>query len=158
MTRRNPTAAILLVFYTLVLLAITIGPVGQRLEGSEAPLGVLSLDRWLEPSTWDGMAYEFVFNVVLFVPWGLLALWVVGDRLWWLVGVMGVGLTLAIEITQIPLPRISDPRDLVANSAGVLIGVVLGLLVRRIGALGKRPHESPSARPELTRTGPLSAR
>jgi glycopeptide antibiotics resistance protein len=130
-TRRYPIAAILLAVYTAAVLLMTIGPVRQRLEGSEAPLGVLSLDRWVEASTWEtGATYEFVFNVLLFVPWGVLAVLALGERRWWLAAVLGLGLTLAIEIIQIPLARISDPRDLAANAMGALIGVAIGLAVR----------------------------
>lgn len=132
MTKWRPFAAILLGLYTAFLLVITIGPIPQRLVGSEAPNGVLSLDTWGAAATWgSGTFFEFAVNVLLFVPWGVLALFAFGQRLWGLAAILGVGLTLGIEIAQIPLARISDPRDLVANTAGVLVGLGLTALMQR---------------------------
>lgn len=128
---RRLAPGILLAIATLFVVAVTISSVGQRIAGSEAPLGVLSIDRWFLAETWAGAPYEFIANVVLFVPWGALALIVLGERRWWLAVILGLALTLTIEIAQIPLERISDPRDLVANSIGVLSGVGLAVIVRR---------------------------
>jgi VanZ family protein len=47
------------------------------------------------------------------------------------VALLAVGIAAAIEISQIPLDRVSDPRDLVANAAGAAIGVLVGSLLRR---------------------------
>lgn len=136
MPTRRHVPSILLALLTAVLVVVTIGPVGQRLAGEEAPLGVLSLEQWLVAETWtNGALSEFAANVLLFVPWGVLALLVVGERRWWLAAALGAALTLAIEIGQIPLPRISDPRDLVANSLGVLVGIGIAVVVRRSRAL-----------------------
>lgn len=130
---RRPIAFLLLAGYSALLLMATLGPVPQRLVGSEAPLGVLSLELWFEASTWtSGRLYEFVLNVLIFVPWGVLALIVLGERLWVVAALIGVALTVGIEIAQIPLPRISDPRDLVANTLGVLLGISFAVLVRTV--------------------------
>lgn len=132
MPTRRHAPSILLALVTAALLLVTIGPVGQRLVGEEAPLGVLSLDLWLVSGTWtNGALYEFLGNVALFVPWGVLALFVIGARRWWFAAALGVALTFAIELIQIPLPRISDPRDLVANTLGVLIGIGIATVMRR---------------------------
>lgn len=128
-------AALLLTGYSALLLLITLGPVPQRLVGSEAPFGVLSLDLWFEASTWEsGRLYEFVLNVLIFVPWGVLALIAFGERRWMVAALLGVALTVAIEIAQIPLPRISDPRDLVANTLGVLVGLGMAAVARAVFA------------------------
>lgn len=137
--RNRAIAASLAVLYTAFLLFSTLGPIRQRLVGSELSGGVLSLDTWLESTTWtSGRLYEFVANVVVFVPWGVLVLLALGARWWWAVASAGLVLTLAIEIIQIPLPRISDPRDLVANVLGTLVGVVIGLVIART-SFGRRP-------------------
>lgn len=138
----RPIASLLLAGYTALLLLITLGPVPQRLVGSEAPLGVLSLDLWFEAATWEsGRLYEFVLNVLIFVPWGVLALIVVGERFWGVAALLGVALTVGIEIAQIPLPRISDPRDLVANTLGVLLGIGIAALVRRVSRALSSGHD-----------------
>ncbi len=75
----------------------------------------------------------------MFVPWGFLVLLALGIRWWWVAAFAGLALTLTIEIGQIPLPRISDPRDLVANMLGTLVGIALAVtLVRRRDAALRR--------------------
>lgn len=116
--------------YTSLVLLLTLGPIPQRLPGSQADRGVLSWRSWLEPATWStGSSIEFVANVAVFVVWGALALAVVGAPRWWIAAGVGLALTFTIEIAQIPTARISDPRDLVANGLGTLIGVGFALLV-----------------------------
>ena len=45
-----------------------------------------------------------------------------------------MALTCAIEFTQLFLPgRFSDVRDILANSLGALLGVIVGLMLRRAG-------------------------
>lgn len=139
MTGRRMLATVLWVVVTAVILVITLGPVRQRLVGSEATYGVLSPSEWLDPATWSsGTAFEFTLNLIMFVPWGILAVLALGPRRWWLAAFLGIALTLAIEIAQIPLPRISDPRDLVANSIGALFGIVIGMLALAPGAIARR--------------------
>lgn len=139
MTGRRILAIVLWLGMTAAILLVTLGPVPQRLVGSEAPLGVLSLSEWLDPTTWSqGRAYEFGLNLIMFVPWGVLAVLALGARRWWLAVLLGVALTLSIEILQIPSPRISDPRDLVANSIGALFGIVIGMLALAPGAIARR--------------------
>ena len=142
MSRTRAIAIPLAVIYTALLLLSTLGPIPQRLVGSEAEHGVLSFDTWLDAATWtSGRLYEFALNVLLFVPWGVVVLLAVGVRFWWMAASAGLLLTLAIEIIQIPLPRISDPRDLLANAIGVVIGVFVGV------ALSRRPRTRLVAQP-----------
>lgn len=139
MTARRIVATVLWAVMTTVILLVTLGPVRQRLVGSEATYGVLSPSEWLDRSTWtSGTAFEFALNLIMFVPWGVLAVLALGARRWWLAAFLGMALTLAIEIAQIPSPRISDPRDLVANSIGALFGIVIGMLVLAPGAIARR--------------------
>ena len=133
-------ATVLALAYTALLFFLTLGPIRQRLIGDEAPGGVLNPVIWLTAETWtSGRLYEFVANVVVFVPWGFLVLLALGIRWWWVAAFAGLALTLTIEIGQIPLPRISDPRDLVANMLGTLVGIALAVtLVRRRDAALRR--------------------
>ena len=115
--------------YSLMVLVLTLGTFRQRLPGSQADNGVLSLQSWLSRDTWStGWSIEFLANVAVFVLWGALAAAVVGRRRWWLAALGGAALSLVIEVMQISTARISDPRDLVANTLGTLIGVTLVLL------------------------------
>ncbi len=127
MGRSRARALVLLGLTTAALLIITIGPIPQRLEGSQAPTGVLSWSTWIDCAAWaNGSLGEFAANVAAFVPWGALALVVTGTRRWWLAGLGGIALSFAIEVAQIPTDRISDPRDLVANTLGTGIGILIG--------------------------------
>jgi hypothetical protein len=128
--RTRAAAALIGLAYTALVLLLTIGPVRQRFVGSEADRGVLDWRSWFELSTWrEGTASEFVANVLLFLPWGALAVVALGGRRWMLAAAGAGALTLAIEIAQIPTARISDPRDLVANALGALLGIALGVAV-----------------------------
>jgi glycopeptide antibiotics resistance protein len=114
---------------------ITLGPqpLDERSAGIlRSVLGVLAgtdFTRWI---TYD--LVEFTANIAMFVPVGLLFLLLVGRRRWWLALAGGVALTCAIEFTQLFLPgRFSDVRDILANSLGALLGVVVALLLRPAG-------------------------
>ena len=139
MSSRRIVALVLWIVATAAIVTVTLGPVRQRLVGSEAPNGVLSLSQWFDPDTWSsGRQYEFALNLLLFVPWGALALITLGLPRWWLAAMLGVALTLTIEIAQIPTPRISDPRDLVANSIGALLGITLAAIALAPSAIVQR--------------------
>jgi hypothetical protein len=97
-------------------------------RGSQLELRVLNPLAWLDPQTWTtGSRREFVLNVLLFVPAGLLAARYGTRR-----GVLApLLLTAAIEIVQIPMgDRMSDPRDLVADTTGGALGATLATLLR----------------------------
>ena len=73
---------------------------------------------------------EFLANIGLFVPLGVFLLLLVGTRLWWVALAAGIVLTSMIENVQRSVPgRVSDPRDVAANSIGMVIGVVLALVL-----------------------------
>ena len=75
---------------------------------------------------------EFSANVLLFVPMGVLFTVLLGVWRWWLAVAFGVAATLIIEFVQLFLPeRVSDPRDLLANTLGTLVGVVIVALTVR---------------------------
>ncbi|WP_310528734.1 VanZ family protein [Nocardioides sp.] len=82
---------------------------------------------------------EFLANVGLFVPVGVFVLLLFGTRLWWVAVAGSVALTSAIETTQRSIPgRVSDPRDVMANSVGAVIGVVLAVVLTLPGTLRRR--------------------
>lgn len=85
---------------------------------------------------------EFAANIVLFMPIGVCLVFLVGARRWWLAVVIGAALSGAIEAAQIVLPGVSSARDLLSNTLGTLLGVLVGLpcevLWRRHRRVGKR--------------------
>ncbi|HWR85566.1 MAG TPA: VanZ family protein [Rhodoglobus sp.] len=124
-----PTAVIAVLYLALVAY-LTLGEVPWSTLTNEARWGVLSIRSWLEPETWTtGTMFEFTANVLMFVPIGLLLRMALPRAGWSTVLGIAVAITVAIELAQIPLDRVSDPRDLVANSAGATIGVIIGAVV-----------------------------
>ncbi|MFE5670889.1 VanZ family protein [Agromyces sp. NPDC056523] len=124
--RPSRAAAALLFLYAAVVLWATLGPVPWAGSGYQSPNGVLDWELWLERSTWTtGLESELMLNVLMFVPFGALLAFALRGVSFVVPAIMAAGFSLLIELVQIPMAdRISDPRDLVANAGGALIGVV----------------------------------
>lgn len=87
----------------------------------------------------DYARLEFLANIALFVPVGVFLLLLFGAGNWWLALVASFTLTVFIETAQTQIPgRVPDQRDLVANGAGAVIGVVLALLLTLPATLRRR--------------------
>lgn len=82
---------------------------------------------------------EFLANIGLFVPVGMFMVLLIGARWWW-VAILGcVALTSFIESVQHSIPgRVPDDRDLIANSVGGVIGVLVALVLTAPGELRRR--------------------
>lgn len=126
-TRSRPSATSVIVAiasaaWILLVLAVTLLPTPWPTTDSEAPLGVLNPETWTSADTWrNGTVFEFAMNIAMFVPIGMIAARYLRG---WMRILAPIGLTVAIEIAQIPLAdRISDPRDLIANTLGAIIGL-----------------------------------
>ncbi|KQM81387.1 VanZ family protein [Agromyces sp. Leaf222] len=129
---------------TLGVLWLTIGPAPWSTSGHEVDGGVLNPAAWTSDVTWStGYFSEMAFNVAMFVPVGVLAALLIHRRRWPLAFAAGFALTTFIELVQLLLPdRVSDPRDLVMNTLGASIGVVLVMAargVRRAAAVASGP-------------------
>ena len=76
-----------------------------------------------EPSA---LVLDFVANIVLFVPFGLLV-WLAFPRLdWRIVLVSGCLVSVGIEVVQLAIPsRFPAVSDVIANTAGTGVGIVL---------------------------------
>ncbi|MEV7766488.1 VanZ family protein [Microbacterium sp. NPDC086615] len=103
---------------------------------------ILRAARGWPPTAWitfDGV--EFTANVVMFAPLGVLVLlW--GGR-WWHGIAAGLLISSAIETTQLLfLPtRVADVRDVIANTSGAAIGVVLMAVVGWRAARSQDSHK-----------------
>lgn len=103
---------------------------------------------WLP--AWFGYAQvEWLSNVVMFMPGGLLAVLLLRPRSPWLVPLGGLAATLFIESVQHFIPgRTSSPLDVLANTLGCVIGWVLGLLVWCLAEKhNRKARQSPSNTP-----------
>jgi glycopeptide antibiotics resistance protein len=106
-----------------------------RPYGDEIAAGLDRLLRWFaaHPSTaWITFdRVEFAANVAMFVPLGILAVLWFGVRGWWTAPVIGALVSGAIETAQAMLlsTRVPDLRDIVANTLGATVGMLLMLLL-----------------------------
>ena len=126
--------------YLGVVAWVTLGPQPLDAGGSRILYRALRffgdhhLTSWI---TYDRV--EFTANIAMFVPIGLLFVLVLGRKRWWLAMLIGIALTVTIELSQLGIPgRVSDPRDVLSNS----LGVVIALLVT-IPRRGSRPTTRP---------------
>lgn len=131
MFRHHPVLSVVTFVYLGVVAFITLGP--QPLDDGSTSLvwRLLGFFSRFDATSWITYAsLEFWSNVAMFVPVGLFFLLLLGRRRWWLAIVLGIVLTCGIEFAQQFIPsRVSDPRDIVANSTGAFFGVVIALIV-----------------------------
>lgn len=137
MFRQHPVLSLVTFVYLGIVGWLTLGP--QPIDDGTNSL-VFRVLEWTSrrPSLdWIGYAeVEFAANVAMFVPIGLFFLLLLGRRRWWIAVLLGVALTIVIETVQLSLPdRVSDPRDLVANSLGAFAGVLGALIVTTPAAI-----------------------
>lgn len=126
--------------YLVVVGWVTLGPGPLDGEGSAVLSRLLRVLARSESTSWITYArVEFLSNVLMFVPIGVFFLMLFGRRLFLVAILAGVCLTVGIETAQLFLPgRVSDVRDLAANSAGTLIGVSAALILTTPAALRMR--------------------
>jgi glycopeptide antibiotics resistance protein len=85
---------------------------------------------------------EFMANIALFVPIGMFLLLLFGAGGWWLAAIGSFGMTALIEFAQQHIPgRVSDDRDLLANTIGALIGIVIALILTLPATLRRRERK-----------------
>ena len=120
--------ALSIAYVALVVIARLV-PLPVDSEHEEQPGGVLNITNWFAAATWArGVTTELLLNVVVFIPIGLIA----GRflRSWGLRILLPIALAFAIEAIQLPIPyRVSDPRDIAANTIGALIGIAVVWIV-----------------------------
>jgi hypothetical protein len=134
--RLSKVALAIGVAYVVVLVALTVVPTPTTSTLGIAG-GAFRPEAWLTTATWTGgWPGELLANVILFIPVG----WLAARTLPLPFAIAApLLLTVSIEFAQLFLPgRVSDPRDLVANSVGALLGIGLARL------LARRPSESKS--------------
>jgi glycopeptide antibiotics resistance protein len=133
MTRGSLPFAVLAALYLGVVGILTLGPTPWRTRPRLTDYDVLSLTTWLDPATWSrGLTAEFVANIALFVPLGLLLRFALPRATWVGAALLGAGFSVAVEVLQVFGPRISDPRDVVANSIGALAGALIAALAAAV--------------------------
>ena len=100
-------------------------------------------------------AVEAVGNLLLFVPFGVLAGLLLPVRRWWVVLVAGAALSAAIELIQLAIPgRWTTLQDWVLNTAGTALGLAVLFVVRG----GTRAEDATRAGSQGVGIRPSSAR
>ncbi len=133
--RRTAARIVLTVLTAGYLLAVAWLTLRTRPYGDVIAGGLDRLLAWLAAHgstawiTFDRV--EFAANVAMFVPLGILAVLWFGVRGWWSAPVIGLAVSAAIELTQAALlpDRVADVRDVVANTSGAVVGMLLMLLL-----------------------------
>ena len=93
---------------------------------------------------------EFLANIALFVPFGLLLAAVLRPARWWWAVVAGLGYSLLAEVAQgVWRPQRSGTvSDVIANTLGSLVGAALAVLIaRRRSAFDPPAADPPAADP-----------
>jgi|GEM_PF-695345 len=124
----------MLVATTGVILVATLGfSVGDDEAGSRVNLHPLvEIRRGLRSSTSDAAIANLYGNIAMFVPIGVLLVWLWTSPLIariLMATVAGAGLSLIIELVQLTLRRVADIDDVILNGSGALVGAVLASLV-----------------------------
>lgn len=131
MFRRHPFLSLTTFFYLAFVAWVTLGP--QPIDDRGNSLLWRALRFFSRHDLTDWITYtrvEFLANVGMFIPVGMFFLLLFGRRMWFVAVLAGVAMTFTIEFVQMFLPdRVSDVRDIVANSAGTLVGVLFTLVV-----------------------------
>jgi glycopeptide antibiotics resistance protein len=141
---RHPFLSLLTLLYLGFVGLVTLTPGSEQPHYSAWAARVLArLERYpdLDPLTsrLSVERVEFLANIGLFVPLGVFLLLLVGTRLWLVALAAGIVLTSMIENIQREIPgRVSDPRDVAANSIGMFVGIAIAVVLTLPSALRRR--------------------
>ena len=150
MLHRHPFLSLLTVLYLGFVGLVTLTPGSEQPDYSWWAARVLDrLQRYpdLDPLTTrlSVERVEFLANIGLFVPLGVVLLLLFGSRGWWVALAAGIVLTSMIENVQRSIPgRVPDPRDVAANSIGMFLGVALALVLTMPATLRRRRERAPA--------------
>jgi hypothetical protein len=133
-----------------IVLAATLTPGREALESGAVGGGFCDLSR-IGPAPVSVLLElnEQSLNVLLFIPLGLVVACLPGSR--WKVGLFlsAIAAPLAIELIQMavrPFDRACESADVVDNLTGLLIGMVVGVVIRRATMTGGSQQARPTER------------
>nr|WP_227463467.1 VanZ family protein [Nocardioides lijunqiniae] len=137
---RHPLLSLLTGGYLVFVAWLTLTP--QPIGADDQQLILRALDALHRRGYAESIDYarlEFLANIALFVPIGMFLLLLLGAGQWWLAGIFSFLMTAAIETAQRQIPgRVPDDRDLLANTAGGLVGIVVALVLTMPATLRRR--------------------
>ncbi|SKA85810.1 VanZ like family protein [Agreia bicolorata] len=135
MFRRHPVLSVLTVLYLGGVAWVTLGPEPYDADTSSVLWRFLDFFGRYEATDWITFdRVEFVANIAMFVPLGIFFVLLLGRRRWWLAILLCGAISCAIEIWQGALlpTRVADIADVVANTSGGTVGVLLGVVLMSI--------------------------
>lgn len=134
-------ALLLLLMFLAGLLFLTLTPpAGWSYNGpfqgtvNLIPLreGIRLFRFYYENRMWTALLINFLGNILMFIPIGFFAGFLLDRPRWWKGTLLAFGLSLFIEVGQLFVCRGTDVDDLILNTLGGLMGHWLFLLFRRI--------------------------
>ena len=126
---------ILLLFYVGVVLLVTMWPTPMDTGFPAAVDRLLAIMHRYGVPEWFGFTkLEFSANVAMFVPLGFLLTLTLPKRGWWVALLLLPAFSGAIELTQGQwlTARFATVSDVIANTLGGWIGLILAALVRAV--------------------------
>ena len=134
-----PRPGLLVLAAVAVLLAVgcvTLGPTWLVADARRAVVAAVEALAAPWPGTVHRAQIEDAANVLLFVPVGALAAWVLRRSGPLLPLVSGAAVSVLVELAQTLLPgRVPDLVDVATNTAGAAVGVAFATLLSRTGRL-----------------------
>jgi glycopeptide antibiotics resistance protein len=143
MLHRHPFLSLITGGYLVFVAWLTLTP--QPIGPDQQQLIQRALDALHRRGYAESIDYEqleFLANIALFVPIGVFLLLLFGAGGWWLAAIASFGMTAVIETVQQQIPgRVSDDRDLLANTVGALIGIAIALVLTLPATLRRRERK-----------------
>ncbi len=148
-TRRHRVVALALVGVAVLSGVLLVGFLPSRVDGGVEP-DVRRVLAWLQGAgapEWVNYDFaDFVANIGMFVPMGLVTALLLPRRAWWLAVPIGAALSGVLEFSQLLfLPeRYASWTDVLANTIGASAGAFIGAAIR---AIRMRRAASPTSGP-----------
>lgn len=132
------------VLLAMTTVGILVATLGFSVGDPEGTAGInlrpfTEIRRGLKPGASDIVVANVWGNVAMFVPLGLLLMWLWTSPLIARVvmaTVAGAGLSVIIELAQLTLHRVADIDDVILNASGALLGAIIGLVTVLLWRLG----------------------
>lgn len=125
----------ILVAYTLFILAVTLSPTQIDVSYQNAVVRLIGVLHRNGVPEWFGYGeIEFLANIAMFVPFGFLIAILLPQRLSGLTVLVGPAFSAFVENFQREFlsERVASVYDVIANSAGTIIGLVLAAILRGV--------------------------
>lgn len=132
------------VLLAMTTVAILVATLGFSVGDPDASAGInlhpfTEIRRGLRAGASEAVAANVWGNIAMFVPLGLLLMWLWASPLIarvLMATIAGAGLSVIIELTQLSLHRVADIDDVILNGSGALLGALVGLVTVLLWRLG----------------------